>query len=688
MAETTDNSVLREDGVLVNAITGLGTKRDKSAYYGIQGQAIMAETDLESLYFDPLCRRVVDVFAEAALAKRPTLKFSEELEGHDSIIRSVEKYLEDIEAFFFFEEALKLQRIYGGAALFMVCDDGQEPSTPLDPTRVRGIADLVPLSKREIKPHDYNYLNYRNPELYRISTSKALTNTNDLQYLLVHNSRILRFDGLYLPWKQRLNNDGWGLSYLQPFFDPWKRYRGATDGLSTMLNEMDLFVHKIPGLAQKVASGRESALKQRLEANALSRSCYGGMALDTEEEVTFAARSLGGAQDIFDRLLDDLVAAADMPKPLLFGTSPAGGLSESGKYEDKVWASTIERYQTHSLKRVLTQFFNIIMMMPGGPTSGQVPNEWTVHFPPYFAASDSDRANLRQQVALQDQIYMNAGVVTPMEVRASRFGGTEYNIDTVLHEEEEDRLLAKRELEHEAAMQGFEGQRQALENNAEAAQVEEEEDEEPRRLVEDVADFMQMNGLTLHVGTTNGIYRLAEVVHPDGQRNDAEPVVLIGGRIQDKKLYRGYLKREDETIEPGPLLMGFYSSRSAGRALKHYCDEEEVSGLKQLQDYELEHLKGTYEAYDSIEYAGHTFPGYNKPIATPGHDSKSHAVLAKEGDKVKLIRFGQQGVKGSPKREGESEAARKRRKSFKARHAENIAKGKMSAAYWASKHKW
>lgn len=328
------------------------------------------------------------------------------------------------------------------------------------------------------------------------------------------------------------------------------------------------------------------------------------------------------------------------------------------------------------------------MMMPGGPTSGQVPNEWTVHFPPYFAASDSDRANLRQQVALQDQIYMNAGVVTPMEVRASRFGGTEYNIDTVLHEEEEDRLLAKRELEHEAAMQGFEGQRQALENNAEAAQVEEEEDEEPRRLVEDVADFMQMNGLTLHVGTTNGIYRLAEVVHPDGQRNDAEPVVLIGGRIQDKKLYRGYLKREDETIEPGPLLMGFYSSRSAGRALKHYCDEEEVSGLKQLQDYELEHLKGTYEAYDSIEYAGHTFPGYNKPIATPGHDSKSHAVLAKEGDKVKLIRFGQQGVKGSPKREGESEAARKRRKSFKARHAENIAKGKMSAAYWASKHKW
>lgn len=650
----------------------------------------MAETELESLYFDPLCRRVVDVFAEAALSKRPTIKFAEELEGHDDIIRSFEKYLEDIEAFFFFEEALKLQRIYGGAALFMVCDDGMEPSEPLDPRRVRGIADLVPLSKREIKPHDYNYLTYRNPELYRISTSKALSESNDLQYLLVHSSRILRFDGLYLPWKQRLNNDGWGLSYLQPFFDPWKRYRGATDGLSTMLSEMDLFVHKIPGLAQKVASGRESALKQRLEANSLSRSVYGGMALDTEEEVTFAARSLGGAQDLFDRLLDDLVAAADMPKPLLFGTSPAGGLSESGKYEDKVWASTIERYQTHSLKRVLTQFFTLLMTMPGGPTAGQVPAEWTVFFPPYFATSDADRANLRQQVALSDQIYLNAKVLTPMEIRASRFGGTEYNIDTVLHEEEEDRLLAQRELEHEAALQGFEGQRQALENNAEAARVEEgeEEEEDEERLVEDVAEFLHMNGLTMQAGSSNGIYQIAEVVHPDGQRNDDEPIVLIGGRPYDKKFYRGYLKREDETIEPGPLLMGFYSSRSAGRALRHYCDGQEVSGLKQLQDIDIEHLKGTFDIYDSIEYAGHTFPGYNKAIRTKGHPDKSHAVLAKEGDTVKLIRFGQQGVKGSPKREGESEAARKRRKSFKARHAKNIKKGRMSAAYWSAVTKW
>ena len=87
--------------------------------------------------------------------------------------------------------------------------------------------------------------------------------------------------------------------------------------------------------------------------------------------------------------------------------------------------------------------------------------------------------------------------------------------------------------------------------------------------------------------------------------------------------------------------------------------------------------------------------GYNKPKRTPSHPTKSHVVVAKEGDKVKTIRFGQQGKKvgtvsgtaGAPKA-GESDRMKAKRKSFKARHAKNIAKGKMSAAWWADKVKW
>ena len=91
----------------------------------------------------------------------------------------------------------------------------------------------------------------------------------------------------------------------------------------------------------------------------------------------------------------------------------------------------------------------------------------------------------------------------------------------------------------------------------------------------------------------------------------------------------------------------------------------------------------------SIEYRGEKFAGYNKPKRTPDHPKKSHAVLAKEGKTIKLIRFGEQGAKtaGKPKK-GESEKMKKKRASFKARHGKNIKKGKLSAAYWANKVKW
>ena len=91
----------------------------------------------------------------------------------------------------------------------------------------------------------------------------------------------------------------------------------------------------------------------------------------------------------------------------------------------------------------------------------------------------------------------------------------------------------------------------------------------------------------------------------------------------------------------------------------------------------------------SIEYRGERFEGYNKPKRTPSHPTKSHVVLAKEGSEIKMIRFGEQGAStaGAPKA-GESDKMKAKRKSFKARHGKNIAKGKMSAAYWADREKW
>lgn len=98
-------------------------------------------------------------------------------------------------------------------------------------------------------------------------------------------------------------------------------------------------------------------------------------------------------------------------------------------------------------------------------------------------------------------------------------------------------------------------------------------------------------------------------------------------------------------------------------------------------------LERTRDKDPRLERAG--VDGYNKPKRTPNHPTKSHIVVAKEGDVIKTIRFGEQGAEtaGEPKK-NESERMKNKRKSFKARHAKNIAKGKMSAAYWADKVKW
>ena len=88
---------------------------------------MLAEAELEALCYDPLCRRVIDIYAEAAVTEAPTINISEETEDYEGIVKAFTTYLEEIDFYFYVEETLKLQRIYGGAALFLVLDDGLGP---------------------------------------------------------------------------------------------------------------------------------------------------------------------------------------------------------------------------------------------------------------------------------------------------------------------------------------------------------------------------------------------------------------------------------------------------------------------------------------------------------------------------------------------------------------------------------
>lgn len=144
-----------------------------------------------------------------------------------------------------------------------------------------------------------------------------------------------------------------------------------------------------------------------------------------------------------------------------------------------------------------------------------------------------------------------------------------------------------------------------------------------------------------------------------------------------------------------PMKRGDYCGVCGQVGCKHDgYEEEDLSNLlgesyeKQIdEDINQIFNQMIYDLLETVERGGEKFSGYNKPKRTPNHPSKSHAVLAKDGSKVRLIRFGQKGVSGAGKHP-KTPKEKKRRKSFKARHAKNIKKGKMSAAYWANRVKW
>jgi hypothetical protein len=161
----------------------------------------------------------------------------------------------------------------------------------------------------------------------------------------------------------------------------------------------------------------------------------------------------------------------------------------------------------------------------------------------------------------------------------------------------------------------------------------------------------------------------------------ATAALVAGGAVALRHASKASLGKTQATLVPkGPWVA------SKGRRMT----VKEVEALRRMR----EKGQGKYGAQprrrtgDAVEHHGETFSDYNKPKRTPNHPTKSHAVLAREGGDVKLIRFGQQGVEGSPPKQGESKAYASRRRAWKARHASNIAKGKMSAAYWANQAKW
>lgn len=439
----------RQDGVLINAFTGMGTSRDRTAYSAVAPVEFLTEDDLDGLYLSSwLCRRVVDVVPSEATRMGWDIGLGDDSKKarkqSDDLIAAGER----LKLRRYVRQASQLARLHGGAALIMLLDDGaKDQAQPVNLRRLKRIKGLHALDRWRIWPAP-GWSGIGTPELYEFNTNRdadlARYGMDQMQTVKIHASRLLRFEGEEVPWRWKSHFNWWGVSVLQPLWEVFRRYETGQSSAASLLHDFDQFIHKMPGLAQMITAGNQEAITRRLEVNQMARSVYRGLVLDANEDASFISRSAAGVSDILDRLVQEVTGATKLPHTKLWGESPSG-LGATGRSEDRAFAQDIAEYQEDILQQPLRDFYATLMRCSEGPFTGEPPEDWRISFRPTFVMTDEETASLRQQVAASDSTYIQAGVLSPNEVALARFGRPEFSLDTTLIDREPDGSIKQEE---------------------------------------------------------------------------------------------------------------------------------------------------------------------------------------------------------------------------------------------------
>jgi phage-related protein (TIGR01555 family) len=421
---------LRADG-LANALTGMGIKgRDKSLQTTAQPIVFLAQEELEALYGEWLPRRIVDIYAEQATRKGFKVLFGGEGAAAEEVV-GIEQTIEDLHILENFMLASKNARLYGGSVILLYIDDGRPADQPVDKSRIYTVEGMEVLDRWQIAPviNEENLYDYSKATYYQIISGDLIRQP---QLTYIHKDRILRFDGDWLPYRIRQRNYGWGMSSLQTVYESFKHYWTGLNASATLLCEFDIFVHKIKGLAQMLAAGKEKDVRDRLVLNDMSKSVYRGYAIDAEkEELAFISRNFGGVGEILEKMRVDIIGASKIPHTVLFGESPSG-LGSTGRSEERDFAKTLADYQQSTFHRPLKKLMELIMLSRTGPTNGRMPESWRIHFNDLFELNEREKADVRARVAAVDGRYIQLGVLSPKEVADARYGGSEWSMELTL----------------------------------------------------------------------------------------------------------------------------------------------------------------------------------------------------------------------------------------------------------------
>ncbi|QDP55910.1 MAG: hypothetical protein GOVbin8609_42 [Prokaryotic dsDNA virus sp.] len=408
MSENFKKAEIQEEEIrdgLENLVAQLGTEQDKRSHSRfVNSRNISAkgnQDELNAMYrTDWLSGKVVDIIPDDMT--REWRKFTSDLDP--TLVKKLKDEEDRLQLSATFNQAHKWARLYGTAFIVLSVDDGQEPNKPLNIDKVKkgGLKHIKAIDMHRLSHADITPIanpldpNYGYPEFYRFAETSVK----------IHHSRLLRFDGVELPYDEFRRNNYFSDSVLARLYDALTNFVTVCNGSASMVYETNVDVVKVKGLMQYLSSAEgENLLRKRFTMAGMLKSFNNMMLLDQEEDFTTKNNTFSGLDSLLDKFALFLSGACDIPATRLLGSS-ASGLNATGEGDLKNYYDTVRSLQKREYKPRL-DYFDQIMAKSLGINSDNLNYE----FNSLFQMTPKEKADLEFQNAQRDQIYLTNNII-------------------------------------------------------------------------------------------------------------------------------------------------------------------------------------------------------------------------------------------------------------------------------------
>ena len=522
----------RYDGY-INMLNKYGTARDSSSHYVFQADAVTVDSQLTEAYEgNGIFAKIIDRPSEEAVKKG----FDLGIKDRDTL-EYLDDKLDDLNWEHHASQALKWTRLYGGALMVMVINDGRNIWDPVDWEHVRSIDELKVYERPLVTP-DYHTTKYGEPQYYTIS---SITGT-----FRVHRSRCLVFRNGILP-ENSMNTQYrfWGLpEYYRIKRNLQETYTAHGNGVK-LLDRCVQAIYKMRGLSNMLLTDEgENQVLKRLRAIDMARGIINTMIIDADgEDYDYKQMSMSGVREIIDSTCNMLSAVTNIPQTILFGRSPAG-MNSTGESDMENYYSMVENMQGMNLKangRILVD-----LIFREGVVTGRLQDrpEYRLKFEKLWSLSEKEQAELDKMKADTElvkaqtaQIYVELQVLQPDEVRAGLSKDGTFYVEDLLSDEEID-------------FSGIEQPNSALESTN--VESDTETDEILFNIIdgtEDTTGILPTDDATA-TDTSEGVQQTVEdfLAFLESGQEDATPVIMNDPEVEEIVQEIEDLVQEDETL--------------------------------------------------------------------------------------------------------------------------------------------